>query len=331
MKGWAERMLRSLFPDAPERGRLEGAIQETVVALAQAKVENRENEWWYRCADQQLERARQFLAEGNLHQGWVSVHSAKALLLLNPHRTEKLHPEAIELQYDMERLSGRRAKAIAALICDDKGELRADLSEQPMRVVQAIAIRDDQFQTNYFKILLRRRHLRWLFLLLVVGIVAVLLLSGLGLLPHPFDNARLMAGVVVFGILGAALSIARGLLKTNLSKKIPAQQIGAFVIWMRPAIGAAAALISFVLLNAKAIRLFEWDVNEPTVIFTVAAISGFSERFIVGAIEKISGDEDEDKGTKKPDKDKDKTKLDKNKDKDKTKPEKYKDREKDLE
>jgi hypothetical protein len=86
MKGWAQRMLRSLFPDDPERGRLEGAIQETVVALAQAKAEKLENEWWYRCADQQLERARYFLAEGNPHRGWVSVHSAKALLLLNPHR-----------------------------------------------------------------------------------------------------------------------------------------------------------------------------------------------------------------------------------------------------
>jgi hypothetical protein len=98
---------------------------------------------------------------------------------------------------------------------------------------------------------------------------------------------------------------------------------------MRPAIGAAAALISFVLLNAKAIRLFNWNVNDPTVIFTVAAISGFSERFIVGAIEKISGDEDENTGTKKPDKDKDKTKLEK--DKGKTKPEKDKDSKKDVE
>src|SRR4029077_581941 len=32
-----------------------------------------------------------------------------------------------------------------------------------------------------------------------------------------------------------------------------------FVIWMRPAVGAAAALISFVLLNAKVISLFNWN------------------------------------------------------------------------
>ena len=95
----------------------------------------------------------------------------------------------------------------------------------------------------------------------------------------------------MFGIVGATLSVARGLLRTDLSAKIPAQQIGAFVIWMRPAIGAAAALISFVLLNAKVISLFNWNPSDPTIVFAVATLSGFSERFIVGAIEKI-GDGD---------------------------------------
>ena len=74
-----------------------------------------------------------------------------------------------------------------------------------------------------------------LFLLLLTGIAASLILSWLDILPDPFNKVQLMAGVVLFGVLGAALSVARGLLKTDLSAKIPAQQIGSFVIWMRPA------------------------------------------------------------------------------------------------
>jgi hypothetical protein len=165
---------------------------------------------------------------------------------------------------------------------------------------------DDQYQTDYFKIMLRRRHLLLLFLLLLLGISACLILSLFGALPAPFDNFGLMVGVVLFGVLGAALSVARGLLSTNLSAKIPAQQIGSFVIWMRPAIGAAAALISFVLLNAKVFRVLDWDAKSPTIIFMVAIVAGFSERFIVGAIERIADGDDKSDGGKKKDNRRDK-------------------------
>jgi hypothetical protein len=212
--------------------------------------------------------------------------------LLNSKDPERLQLAAIELRRETEKkLSGWRAKAIVDLICDDKGEVRTDIAkDHPTRIINALAVRDDQFQTDYFKILLRRRHLFWLFLLLIAAIMASLLLSGLDVLPAPFNKVQLMAGVVLFGVLGAALSVARGLLGPDLSVKIPAEQIGAFVIWMRPAIGAAAALISFALLNAKVIQILDWDPASPTIIFTIAIVSGFSERFIVGAIERLGDD-----------------------------------------
>jgi hypothetical protein len=51
------------------------------------------------------------------------------------------------------------------------------------------------------------------------------------------------ATVILAGILGAGVSVAQSLLSTDVSAKIPAQQIGSFLVWMRPAIGAAAALV----------------------------------------------------------------------------------------
>ena len=47
----------------------------------------------------------------------------------------------------------------------------------------------------------------------------------------------------------------------------------------------AAALISFVLLNAKVLKILDFEPTNPIMIFTVAIMAGFSERFIVGAIE----------------------------------------------
>jgi hypothetical protein len=58
---------------------------------------------------------------------------------------------------------------------------------------------------------------------------------------------------------------------------------------MRPAIGAAAALIVFVLLHVnETLRIFAADVTNPAVIIAFAVVAGYSERFIVGAIERIS-------------------------------------------
>jgi hypothetical protein len=93
----------------------------------------------------------------------------------------------------------------------------------------------------------------------------------------------------LFGVLGACLSVAPGLLAANVSNKIPAQQIGSFVVWMRPAIGAAAALIALVLLHAnETFKIFNWKVDQTGLTIAIAFVAGYSERFIVGAIERIS-------------------------------------------
>lgn len=240
------------------------------------------------------------------------MQSAERALLLNPRTPDHLQLAAIQLRREAKKLSDWRAQTVRDLICDRKGKLRTDIftGSARMRVIKALALRDDQFQTDYFKISLRRRHLLLLFILLLAVLAVTLLLSSLNIFPSPFDNVELMAGVMLFGVMGAALSVARGLLAADVSAKIPAQQLGSFVVWMRPAIGATAALISFVFLNAKAIRLFDWDPSNPTIAYTVAIVSGFSERFIVGAIEVIAKSKDESREAKKREKEKDSSKDD---------------------
>jgi hypothetical protein len=58
---------------------------------------------------------------------------------------------------------------------------------------------------------------------------------------------------------------------------------------MRPAIGAAAALVVLALLDANGtVNLFRFDTSSSGVVGLFAFAAGYSERFIVGAIEKIS-------------------------------------------
>ncbi len=47
------------------------------------------------------------------------------------------------------------------------------------------------------------------------------------------------------------MSVAQSLVAQDISDRIPTQQVGALVIWMRPGIGAAAALVVFAMLHAN--------------------------------------------------------------------------------
>ena len=64
--------------------------------------------------------------------------------------------------------------------------------------------------------------------------------------------------------------------------------------WMRPAIGAASALIAVKLVEAgSTLHVFndKFSAN-PAAILVIAFVAGFSERFISQAIEKVSDQSD---------------------------------------
>jgi len=255
---------------------------------------------WARSANQYLLRAEHHLAGGDFQQGWIAVQAANRVMLLNPRDPERADRVATALKREVNnKLSGWRAKAIEDLLCIPKGS-SPDTKIGTMNVIDAVALRDNAFNTTYFKISLRQRHLWHLFCLLCAILVVVLLFSSLCLLPDFLNDTKRIAMVILFGALGGAISVALGLIKPKISAKIPDQQIGAFLVWMRPTVGAAAALVAFVILQTngaeKLLSLFHLDLKDPSILL-VAFVAGFSERFIVGAIGRFA----ENSGTDKAD------------------------------
>jgi hypothetical protein len=194
----------------------------------------------------------------------------------------------------LDKVTGWRAKAISDLICDKDGALRKiDSPSDIFRVVDAVGLRDDHFNNSYFKILVRRRHLVVLLLILFLTVLFCLFMWPPvvnTLLPQELQGPLGFATVILAGILGAGVSVVQSLLGTDVSAKIPAQQIGSFLVWMRPVIGAAAALVAIALLGAgKEFKFLHEDLfKNPAAILVIAFVAGFSERFITGAIERIS-------------------------------------------
>lgn len=79
-----------------------------------------------------------------------------------------------------------------------------------------------------------------------------------------------------------AVDGTQGLLWSDVTSKIPAQQLRAFVVWMRPAVGAAAALAAVVLLRTAI------QDPSPALVLATALTAGFSERYVVGAVDRFA-------------------------------------------
>jgi len=282
---------------SPDRDRLAGAISEAWIEFDRQIQRDGPvvlTEPWARAACRLLLQADGYLADWNLQQGWVALRAAQRAMRTNPNDKDSISRAAIMLRREAEKITGWRSNAIKDLLSEPTGEL------EPKRVIDALSLRDDQRNTTNYKILLRRRHLVHLFVLLLIGIVFCLSLSFLNILPDLLNGTKMVAAVLLFGALGGAVSVSRGLLATQVSAKIPSQQIGSSEVLMRPAIGATLALVALIILHAntkfKIFGLLDLDKLDTSeyigVILFFAFVAGYSERFILGAIERISQDVD---------------------------------------
>ena len=93
------------------------------------------------------------------------------------------------------------------------------------------------------------------------------------------------------------MSVAITLTKGALAEKIPDQILGSVVTWMRPCIGAAAAVATYTFFHGKFLNnIIDFSSGTSlTTILSLAFIAGFSERFVINIIEKISTEEEDKK------------------------------------
>jgi hypothetical protein len=234
-------------------------------------------------AQKYLKLAEDYLGVRNLHSGWDSLQSAQRELLARDF--DKVQRAAVVLRREADKIGGWRSKAIIDLLDKAKGS-DPNKPHDADWLLDALALRDEYFRTTYFRIALRRRHLSRVLLGLAAILAFFLALCWWGIVDEQIlDKPALVTAVVIFGILGACVSVSQGLLWSDVSAKIPAQQLGAFTVWMRPAIGAAAALAALVLLRAGIIGFIH--AEKPAVVLAIAFTAGYSERFIVGAVDRF--------------------------------------------
>jgi len=140
---------------------------------------------------------------------------------------------------------------------------------------------------------MRRINLNILALLLVLCVTAVVITSYWIDIAHDGDLWKKVIVAVEFGLLGACLSMSYTITSSPVTNKIPEQMMGFFITIIRLAIGATAALISLMLINSDLLKkiLSSELTGSPYSYVIVAFIAGFSERWVVNVIDKVSSEQ----------------------------------------
>jgi hypothetical protein len=251
---------------------------------------------WKNTACRFLVDAKSALNSQDIDTGWQCLHAAQREEILG-YEPDELAERSIMLRHEAGKLTGWRKDIIYKLI--DKPDAQVDSSISNRALFKAVQVRDEHYNNKYFKIALRRKNLFFLFvtILLIVGLIP--LLSGFVGFPKPLNDWKMLLLVEIFGALGATFSVALTLTNRSVEAKIPDQILGSFVTWMRPAIGATAAVAAYVFSQAGLLAgIFKGDFQKIPLILSIAFIAGFSERLVINAIGKVSGDENKD-STKK--------------------------------
>lgn len=244
---------------------------------------------WKAIACRHLESADEALNKNRLQVAWTEVKAADRAFLLDEQDHGAYVSKARTLLNEIARFEGWPGSSIKDLLSGKDGSLLApaDLSRQA--VVEAAFLRDDYFDTEYYKVRLRRRHLQQISGTMIAILCILLVCTYFKFLPLFTDMSQLL-GVILMGTLGATLSVAQALLSADLTARITSQKVAAFLVWTRPVVGAVSAVILYTLLLANTyLKIFSDGLaTRPEGIMVLALVAGFSERFIIGALGKIA-------------------------------------------
>jgi hypothetical protein len=261
---------------------------------------------WTQAANDHLQRAHTEAEQWNVNAAWEQLSAAKRMEILGIDDLDELKDRMMTLRLEAEQKLHKWRKAAVAELTDPKSSAATSDASAPVdhgstradppyadaetlrgRLLMATQLFDDHSQNEYFKLDLYQGQIR---LQLGVLVVLVLLLTAVfasGFVPlartgTPFGvEAGPLAASILLGMLGASLSVLQSLVQGPSTGRIPERMATGWVTIARPFIGAASALVAYVLFGAGFITL---GASTTAALLAVAFISGFSERYITSVV-----------------------------------------------
>ena len=295
----------------PRRNRLASSLEAFRLELERHKDlpgVAEEQSHWKNVATSLLARAYTALDRKQLDTGWKCLLAAQRMEIYGISEDERKARSVALCKEAQDKLKGWRQKStLSALDCSsDQGP-----SSSPEHLYYATSLRDEHFTNEYFRMAHLRNQLVILLLVLVSALTIVYTISS----PEWFtfasatsdsteegskdttvvmsNSKEFLMGVILFGVMGGAFSAIMSLSNTSTKKRIPEQIVDSYVTLLRPALGAAGALVVYVFISMKLLNIITITSN-PSFL-AIAFVAGFSERLVVRGVKAVTGEEEQDK------------------------------------
>ncbi|HKT52477.1 MAG TPA: NUDIX hydrolase [Candidatus Angelobacter sp.] len=183
---------------------------------------------WAAAAHDQLANVLRCLESNDIEGALFCLHAARRFAVYGLNKTE-LITRAHILREEAQKISSWRGDAMDSLLSANNEEFSAD------RLADAMKLRDEESTNQYYRNRLAGDHLR---ILLTICALAVVAMLPLMLLSGP---VRMLAPVLLFGLLGSSFSAAQSLMRGKSDSIIP----NVFVMLTPVLFGAVAGLAGF--------------------------------------------------------------------------------------
>jgi len=274
--------LKAFFSDY-QKERLEGDIisfrSELNVLALRSENEKLKNE-----IEKLLEKSLEAKAEKQYDKAWKYLNKAKSLKIYFYSNQGDLLSEAKIILKESSKVKQWRADAIKSLLMKDE-QIKDGLN--PELVFNAALLRDGEYDNSGFKYTIRKRQLWFAFYLILLVNIVFYILTFSNNCWNLMTPCELLI-IHLFGIFGAVFSITVKLTSESKTIDIPEERMGSFITFLRPVIGASAAVIAYLLFQTGIVNLNEFSKSH-LLNYIIAFISGFSERFVIEPLNKFGG------------------------------------------
>lgn len=282
------RLRRWVFGKSVSYQRLENVLTAYSASLERRKrrTVSEDETAWIDVAAGLLPEVERALEDEHMDGGWKILLEAARMEIPALGRGE-LNARAEALRYEAEEKLGSWRKNAVVNLLRPFEEDDGDLEKRRDRLALATWIRDEDSQNHTYKIGLLRRQLTILGTIILAVVLEIWWLVRSQALPlgetitrdpKITSSAEILSLVILFGTLGGASSAAISTARMRTKARIPEQLVHWRVTVIRPLLGAAAAILAYVLFLSSG--AFQANVG-TLLLFAFAA--GFSERLVFRA------------------------------------------------
>ncbi|MCF6170722.1 MAG: hypothetical protein L3J66_07095 [Bacteroidales bacterium] len=300
MANYLIKQLEKILPldSALRYSRLRGSLT-TFKAELDFRIKNGKHEDapWAVEAKRLLKESEEFLELRKFDEAWKCFHTAQRQEIFG--MTDGERTEICKtLISETVKLNSWRRKAIEELI--GKPETEGYSAPPATTVVRATALKDEHYNNLYYQNRLTAGLYRMLFALLAI-VTALLFffvsssISESGELPE-YDT--MMYGIILFGLLGAITSSILFTRNQAAFSRISEISTNTFIVLSKIAVGVGFTIFIYFLLRSSlldSIQLLNFSISRDVDYYTIAFVSGFTERIAQKALNLIIGGEEKKK------------------------------------